>query len=260
MNITHMSVSRYGVWDECKNKYKYKYHLKMDSLEPEPFYFTYGKIFHSIAEEYVIRKGESTLGEVAKAVLNQEIPYDQDKNGNPVYYTSMPPDYRDKLSIHLKSLRELTEKIGFEGYTEYNFKYDLDPPNNKNLVGFIDRLFEKNGLFYVIDYKTTQKGPYRKTKKTVTSDLQLRCYAKVVQRDFNVKAENIRTALYYVDGADLIGAQFSQQSLDAAEEELKNVYSLVENTNENDVWGNVGEHCTRCGYRKICPFYRNEKI
>ena len=36
MNITHMSVSRKSVWDECKKKYHFKYHLKVESEEPEP--------------------------------------------------------------------------------------------------------------------------------------------------------------------------------------------------------------------------------
>ena len=66
-----MSVSRKSVWDECKKKYYYKYHLKLDSEEPEPFYFTYGKIIHKIAEEFVERKGKTTINEITNLVLNK---------------------------------------------------------------------------------------------------------------------------------------------------------------------------------------------
>lgn len=258
MNISHMSVSRDQVWKLCDQQYKYKYHLKTESLEPEPFYFIYGKVFHKIAEEYVLNKGNLTLPTIAKSVLNGEIIIEE-QNGQPVYAPSLPPDYRNRLSEHLGHLKRLTDQLGFEGYTEYDFEYDLDPPNKKNLVGFIDRLFKKGDNWYVIDYKTTKRGPYRKTEKTVLNDLQLRCYAKVVQRDFNVPAENIKTALYYVEGGNLIGAQFTQAALDAAELELRKSYLEIESRHENDVSGNVGEHCKRCNWRKICPFYRAEK-
>jgi ATP-dependent helicase/DNAse subunit B len=50
MNIEHISVSRYQVFVECKQKYKYRYHLAIKPDKPEPFYFTYGKIVHKIAE------------------------------------------------------------------------------------------------------------------------------------------------------------------------------------------------------------------
>ena len=56
MNITHMSVSRKNLWDECRKKYYYKYHVKLKPEEPEPFWFTYGKIIHKIAEEYIEKK------------------------------------------------------------------------------------------------------------------------------------------------------------------------------------------------------------
>lgn len=253
-----MSVSRNQVWELCRLQYKYKYHLRLDSLEPEPFYFVYGKIVHKIAQEYIIRKGESTLAEIAKSVLAGEIPIEE-ANGNPVYAPPLWPDYRDRLGGHLGAIRRLTEKLGFDGYTEYNFKYDLDPPNEKFLVGFIDRLFQKGDNWYVIDYKTTKPGSYRKTAKTVVDDIQLRCYAKVVQRNFNVPAENIKTALYYLEGANLIGAQFTQASLDTVENDLKKAFLEIEAIQENDAWGNVGDHCTRCGWRKICPVYRAQK-
>ena len=258
MNISHMSVSRHSVIELCEQQYKYKYHLKTESLEPEPFYFIYGKIFHKIAEEYVLNKGEKPLSEITKSVLSGEIVLEE-SNGQPVYAPFLPDSYRNRLGEHLRNLKKLTDQLGYDGYAEYDFEYDLDYPNKKNLVGFIDRLFQRGDNWYVIDYKTTQRGPYRKNEKTVLSDLQLRCYAKVVQKNFNVKAENIKTALYYVEGGNLIGASFTQDNLDSAEVELRKAYLHIESKNENTVTGNVGEHCSRCNWRKICPFYQATK-
>jgi CRISPR/Cas system-associated exonuclease Cas4 (RecB family) len=78
----------------------------------------------------------------------------------------------------------------------------------------------------------------------------------VVQKKFNAPADKIYAALYYLEGGNLVGAQFSQQSLELVEQELLQAYKEIENSDPDKVWGNVGDHCGRCKYRKICPFYR----
>jgi RecB family exonuclease len=255
MDIRHISISRKGVWDECQQKYKYQYHLKVESPEEEPFYFTYGKIIHKIAEAYVDHKGGMLLEEVAREVLRGKIPVDTNEEGTPVYAPQLPLDYKQRVSGHLKSIQRLTDKLGMEGETEYEFRYDLDPPNERFITGVIDRMFEKNGIWYIVDYKTTKRGPWRKTPETITEDLQLRCYARVVQRTFNVPANKIKCALYYLEGGNLVGAQFNDQSLLNAEQELLKAYIEIQNADPDKVWGNVTEKCRRCDFRSMCPFY-----
>ena len=58
MNIEHISVSRKQCFDTCKAQYKYRYHLKIVSEEPTADHFTYGKIVHKVAENYVEEKGK----------------------------------------------------------------------------------------------------------------------------------------------------------------------------------------------------------
>lgn len=245
-----MSVSRHGVWDDCKQKYKFRYHLGIPP-EYEQFYFTYGKIIHKIADIHVRSKGEIRIPDAAKMVIYGEVPIEKDKFAPP-----LPTEYKNRLGPHLKSLTTITEQLGFDGEIEYPFEYDLDPPNNKKLVGFIDRLIPIKDSWFVLDYKTTKPGKYRKTKNTVIYDLQLRCYAKVVQKQFDVPADKIKTALYYLEGGNLIGAQFSQESLDSAEQELKKAYDEILGYDPDKVWGTVGDSCQRCDYKKICHFYK----
>lgn len=258
MNITHMSVSRKSVWDECKKKYFYKYHLKVVPDEEEPFYFTYGKIIHKIAEEYVGKRGEIELKKITEMVLNGEIPIERSQD-NPVFAPKLPMEYKLRMPGHLGALDNITKQIGCEGELEWDFKYDLDPPNNKLVVGFIDRLVRRKDNFFILDYKTTKKGKFRKNKNTIKDDLQLRTYARIVQKQFNVPAENINTALYYLEGGDLISSKFSQRSLDEAEKILLDCYDEIKEMDPNDAWGNVGNHCFRCEFSKICPFVKKKK-
>lgn len=255
MNITHISVSRKSVWDECKVKYKYKYHEKIESPEEEPFYFVYGKIVHKIAEEYVRARGERELFDVKDDVLQGRIPIES-YEGEEQHAPPLPMTYKNRMGEHLSSIRKITEQIGFDGELEWSFRYDLDPPNEKFVVGFIDRLIRKDDQFWIIDYKTTKKGRFRKTRNTIREDLQLRAYARIVQKEFNVPAENIRAALYYLEGGELIGAKFTESSLLAAEKELLFAYDDIKSFPPDKAWGNIGYHCKRCDYRSLCPFYK----
>lgn len=256
MDINHISVSRKKAFDHCAQQYKYRYHLKIPRPGPEPFYFTYGTIVHKIAELYVQKKGAEPIGEIAADVLRGKIPIDD----NGTICPTLPEDYSKKFQKHVRSIQRLTDRIGSEGLTEHEFNYDLDPPNHKMVTGFIDRLIIKgegeNKKAFIIDYKTTKKGKWRVNSQTVLEDLQLRCYARVVQREFNIKAENIKAALYYLDGENLIAAQYNNASLEAVEQELKKAYYQIEKSDPDKVWGNVGWHCKNCDYATICTFYK----
>lgn len=250
MNINHISISRKKLFDDCEKRYYYRYHKEVPSPVPEQFYFVYGKIVHKIAEIYVKNKGEQSLKDIAISIIRKDIPIENDK-----FCPPLPLEYQKKLQKHLRAIKNLTDQIGVEGITEYKFEYDLDPPNKKNVLGFIDRLIIKNNKAFIIDYKTTKKGKFRVNRETVRDDLQLKTYARVVQREFKIPPENIKAALYYLEGEEIVAAQFSQESLLEVEEELKRAYYYIESKDPNTVWGNVTWQCKNCEYNSICPFY-----
>lgn len=253
-----MSVSRKSVWDQCTQQYKYKYHLGIPSPEEEPYYFVYGKIIHKIAEEYVRGEAKIKMGKLATDVIKGDILLERDDAGGPKAPPSLPPEYREKMPTHLRAVEHITSQLGTKGLLEHPFYYDLDG-QGRHVKGFIDRLIPKGDSIFILDYKTSKKNGFRKNSKTITSDLQLRMYARVVQREFNIPANKIHAALYYLEGANLVGATFSQESLLSAEREMLEAYKQIQNTHEDSAVGNSGLHCNRCDYRSICPFFRNKK-
>ena len=246
----HISVSRKQTWSDCQQKYKYRYHLKMIPEGPEQPYFVYGKVVHKIAEVFVQEQGQRTIESIAADVLSGKIPREEGA-GPPI----LDSEYRKKLPEHIRNIKNITEKIGFDGEIEWKFKYDLQPPDGHFITGFIDRLIIRGDKYFILDYKTTKKGRWRKNASTIKKDLQLRCYARVVQKHYGAKAENINTALYYLDGGDLVSSKFSEESLIAAEQELHDALKEIIGTHPNDVYGRVGDQCKRCDYRQICCFY-----
>lgn len=251
MDINHISVSRKKCYDTCQQQYKYKYHLRLPSPGPEPFYFAYGKLVHKVAETYVQEKGARPIGEICQDLVRGKVEIDPGK-----VCPELPPDYQRKLQKHLRAIQQLTDQIGFDGITEHEFRYDLDPPNNRNVTGFLDRLIIKGDKAFIIDYKTTKKGKWRTNKETVKQDLQLRVYARVVQREFGIKAENIKCALYFLEGPELVAAQYSEESLLEVERDLKESFIRIQIADPDKVWGNVGWHCQTCDYKSLCPFFK----
>ena len=255
MDITSISVSRYQTFEQCAQLYKYKYHLKTPSPEQEPFYFVYGKIVHKIAELYVDSKGEKKLGDICGDILSGKIPVDVSKDGKEVIAPPLPAEYKKRVPLHLRSIQKLTDQIGFEGKTEWEFKYDLEAPTNRCVNGVIDRLVQKGDKFFILDYKTTKPGNFRKNRATISEDIQLKTYAKVVQRTFGAKAENIKGALYYLEDAVLVSTGFTQDGLDKVEADLLEKYKVIELLPPEKVWGTSGWWCKRCDYHTLCPFY-----
>ena len=248
----HISVSRKQTWENCQQAYKYRYHLKVPVEGPVQPYFVYGKLVHKIAEVYIEEQGQRPIEDIAHDCLHGIIEVEKGQ-APPVLEAS----YKKKLPEHIRNIKQLSDRIGFDGLLEYKFHYDLQPPDEHFITGFIDRLIIRGDKYFILDYKTTKKGFYRKNANTIRSDLQLRCYARVVQKEFNAKAENIRAALYYVDGngGDLIATKFSEESLISAEKELHDAYKQIIGTHPDDVYGRVNQQCKRCDYRPMCPFY-----
>lgn len=252
MNINHISVSRKKCFDLCAQQYRYKYHLKLASPIEEPIYFLYGSIVHKIAELYVESKGTRPIGDICNEIMRGEILLEDGQTGPP----KLPDDYMKKLTKHVKAVKNLTDKIGCDGLVEQEFKYDLDPPNNRMVTGFIDRLIIKDNKAFIIDYKTTKKGKFRVDANSVKHDIQLRMYARVVQLQYGIPAENIKAALYYVDDSSLIACQYSDESLIQVEKDILKSFKDIENADPDKVWGNVGWHCKQCEYCSLCPFYK----
>jgi len=168
----------------------------------------------------------------------------------------LPKEYATRLPIHLRSIQNITSKVGTDGLVEHKFLYDLDPPNGKFAKGFIDRLIIRGDKAFIIDYKTTKKGKWRVNKETVKIDPQLRMYAKVVQNEFGIAAQNISCALFYLEDEEIVNYRYTEASLKLIEQEMLDVYNQIHEHNPDHVVGRTGWHCDRCPFVTICPFKR----
>jgi RecB family exonuclease len=254
MEIEHISVSRGKSYKQCPYYYKLKYHEKVPNPGEEQFYFVYGKIIHKIAEQHVLESGARSIKEVSKDVLGGAIEIENGRKAPP-----LPADYRNRLPGHLKALERLNKKIGCSGITEHKFRYDLESPNRKFVTGFIDRIIIRDDRAWIIDYKTTKKGPFRENRNTIRHDPQLRMYSRVVQKEFGLDPDRIRAALFYIEDEEIIDASYSEDSLVSVERELLELYDSIKSHPPENARGVVGQHCRRCEYRDMCPFFKSSQ-
>lgn len=253
MDIKYISVSRAGVFEECQQKYKFRYHLKVEPPVPQQPYFTFGSVVHKIIEEHTLSEGKENIHDISKKVLWGDIPIDKDSEIIP--RKDLPDAYLKRLPKMIDAYLKLSKKIGFDGECEWKFNYDLDQPNEKCVYGFIDRLIKKDGKYIIIDYKTSKKSKWRKNKRDIVGDLQLQCYSMVVANYFDVDPSNVYAALYYLEGEEFIGAQFNRETLEKTKQVLLDTYNRIQNIHPDKAWGRVGQQCKRCDYKSICPFY-----
>lgn len=252
MRIEHISVSRGKSYKQCAYYYKLKYHEKIPNPGEEQFYFVYGKIIHKIAEVNVEENGRRPLSEVCEDVLKGRIEIEEGRKA-PI----LPVEYRRRMPGHVANLKRLNDSIGYGGITEHKFRYDLDPPHGKMATGFIDRIIIKDGKAWIIDYKTTKKGPFRETRDTIKYDPQLRMYCRIVHKDFGIDPGNIKAALYYLEDGLLLSAGYDEASLVSIEQEMLALYDEIYERRPEDATGRTGRHCDRCEYKEMCPFFKS---
>lgn len=250
MNINHISVSRSQVWNTCQYQYFYKYHLQAPSPAPTPIYFTFGSIVHIIIELFTKTRGKQDINSIIKDVLSGKTEISPGVKAPP-----LDVEYKNKLNKHINNFLKLSEKIGFDGDVEYRFRHDLDPPNGKCMYGFIDRVIRKDNNFFLIDFKTSKPGFWRKDSRTITSDLQLQCYCYIIMKEYGADPKNIQAALFFLDDYKLVPVRFSERTLLSVPERLLEVYNEIENMPPDKAYGHVGEHCKRCDWRTQCPWY-----
>lgn len=255
MNIEHISVSRKKCYDTCELEYKYRYHLKIKVDKPEPEHFLYGTFIHRVAEEYTKCRGKTSIQEIAKQILTGKILLEQE--GDHERLQKLSTSYKQKMGLHLKRLAKIISVLGYDGYVEYRFQYDLEPPNKKLVLGFIDRLIIKDNKALIVDYKTTKPGKWMLNKQNIGSDLQLSIYCGVVHREFGIPYQNIHAGLYYLETGKLVGCNFSEKNIKEAEKSLLETYDKIAKQDPDTAKGRYGFHCKYCDYNHICPVYRH---
>ncbi len=238
---TPLSASALKTFLDCKRKYYFKYIQKFKEFEipkEQDDERVVGVLLHEALKTVYAKKSTYLHEEDLLLDLQRELYLRSEES----------PSLRfviDKWLEMLKPFIQHEVKHFAEGYTVFTTEKTFSAPFEKlELTGKIDRIDQKEGKFFIIDYKSgTLPKTTPKTLEKAT-DFQLQFYYLITQQ-----LGDIEEAYYY----DLKNASLQSEPL--FDQKLDLLYSHLESlkaTEFNFMMTEELQKCTFCPYQKIC--------
>ena len=241
--IDYLSVSQIETFQMCPLHYKLKYVYKLPTKPSASSSF--GVSIHNTLKEFI-----ETKGDILKIYKNnfKEEGYLNKKHKEEFY---------KKGIIYLEGfVKEGYDKKVKTILLEEKFVLPLGPETSSGqslrIGGTIDRVDELgDGRVEIIDYKTGATIP---TQKEVDKNLQLSFYALAISSIKNIKPENIKLSLYYLDTQEKITTTRTTKQLEEVRAEILEIREEIE---QSDFKCNNNFFCSgACEYSMFC---KNEK-
>lgn len=128
------------------------------------------------------------------------------------------------------------------------------------ITGKIDRIDKTpEGLFEVIDYKTSKKMP---SQQAVDKDLQLSVYHLGVANRWPSLAKErrpIKVSLYYLKHGEKLSSARTAQDLEATTEDVIKSLEVIQQAQQNAKFdATPNPLCDWCEYQRLCPFFKHK--
>ncbi len=159
-----------------------------------------------------------------------------------VYYEKNPPWNFDVIDL------------------ESRFEVPLEDPKTgitHTIAGSIDRIDKTGeGLFEIIDYKTSRKLP---AQETVDANMQLAIYQLALEKKWpHIDPEHVTLALYFMKAGEKLVTRRTRQDLDNTRGQILDTIHSIENRIETKEFpAKPNALCDWCGYKPICPAWRH---
>jgi len=236
MYIKGFSPSKFNTFNECEQKYRYKYihylpeeyneGLSTDALQ-------FGSYIHKIFEDGVEAESVEELMEHATRLRNS------------YQFEGREEDIVKCVRNFHKFNGALTESVS----TEMQFREEVLPDLEVN--GIIDRVVKgSNGGYLVIDYKTSKR---EKTKRELYNDPQLMIYTAAISKMYKCDIRNITVAHYYPLTGNLVTIKYLPSHVAAFLRRLDEKKWRIRKKKADEFKPRVNQFCDWCGYKGLCP-------
>lgn len=211
--INYLSVSQIETFKACPMHYKLKYIYKLGTPPSGPISF--GISIHETLREFMETKHD--ILKIYKANFKND-GYENKKHKEEYFKKGEQYLLGFLKSEHDKKIKTVE--------LEKKFKIKID--KTLTIGGTIDRIDDLGGGRYeVIDYKTGEKIP---TQKDVDKNIQLSFYALATSFLFDVKPEEVKLSLYYLDTQEKITTRRTKEDLENLKKEILEIRDEIENS------------------------------
>lgn len=245
------SYSRLTNFDNCALQYKFNY---IDKLE---------KDFDNSIESFMGSKVHDTLEELyKKQKLGEILALEKILE---FYETEWKKDFNEEIKIVKKnSSQENYFELGKRYLTDYYKHYypfdqnytiglemeiNLKLNDNYSIIGYIDRLAVKDGIYYIHDYKTSGSLP---TNEEITKNKQLALYAIAIKEKFN-DVRDVKLVWHFLAFDTEIILTKTEEDYDKLKKEVLEKILYIESLSIEDFKPKESILCEWCAYASYCP-------
>ena len=243
MYIKGFSPSKLNTFDECEQKFRYKYvhylgedyneGLSKDALQ-------FGSYIHKILEDGVDSESVEELKEHGLRLRNS------------YHFKGREEDILKCIKNFFAFNAKITKSIS----TEMRFKVEVLPDLEVN--GIIDRVVEgEPGHFLVIDYKTSKR---EKTKRELYTDPQLMIYAAAIAKMYKCDIRSVTVAHYYPLTNNLVTIKYLPSHISNFLRKVDEKKWRIRKKKTTDFKPRVNQFCDWCGYKGLCPKFGGSEM
>ncbi len=249
------SHSRLGAFEQCKQKYKFRYidHIPEKERTIEAHL---GSMVHKTLEWLYKEAKESRLPTMDEVMLYYSRNWLEDYKGFKIVKKNMTDkdyfnkgvqfliDYYNRYQPFQENTLDLEKEVFI----------DLDEEGNYKLKGFIDRLSYnlETGEYEIHDYKTSGTLP---TQDKIDNDRQLALYSIAVREMFPEagKTGKVKLIWHFLNFNKRIESQRTDEQLAQLKKETVDLIKTIESLNIEEFKPTVSVLCDWCSYKQICP-------
>jgi len=237
--IIKLSASAVKTYESCPKKYYYNYIEKV-ARKQWP-HFDLGNLCHITLEKfheiYMVTglKGYGTYTNLMGKC------FEESRKEFPNMNINLVKEAKDMLMIYLERIKSegMPNVIGVEA------GFNMDIGDNIIVRGFLDRLdIMKDGLYHIVDYKTTRNKKY-------LDPFQLSIYGLWLKREYPEIKEFVGSYSLLRHNSELLTYKFNLEDLDKTKKKLLEYADKISNEN---TWITLPTRlCDWCDFQEVCP-------
>ena len=247
------SHSKISTFEQCPLKYKFSY---IDKIETE---------IEETVEAFLGSRVHETLQKLYTDLNFQMMP--SLKELLDFFNSQWKKNWNDAIVIVREEYgQENYRKMGERYITDYYTRYE--PFNQERTIALetmrivpldnayqihirVDRLAEKDGIYEIHDYKTSQSLP---TQDDLDKDRQLAVYAYGIKRMYP-DARKIQLIWHFLATDKEMRSERTEEQLDVLKKEV--IESIKEIESAREFPANVSRLCDWCEFRPLCPEWKH---
>ena len=247
------SHSKISTFEQCPLKYKFSY---IDKIETE---------IEETVEAFLGSRVHETLQKLYTDLNFQMMP--SLKELLDFFNSQWKKNWNDAIVIVREEYgQENYRKMGERYITDYYTRYEpfnqertieletmrMVPLDNAYQIHIrVDRLAEKDGIYEIHDYKTSQSLP---TQDDLDKDRQLAVYAYGIKRMYP-DARKIQLIWHFLATDEEMRSERTEEQLDVLKKEV--IESIKEIESAREFPASVSPLCEWCEFRPLCPEWKH---